>query len=97
MTDNEIIKALKCFCGKVVSCNDCAYKTDPFTCITNVARDALDLIDRQKEEIERLKAAINEHKICQGASHCPNPSAACAEIEYWKRRARSLEYYKNGG
>lgn len=62
MTDNEIIKALKCFYGKEVSCKDCAYKTNAFACITNVARDAIDLINRQQAEIERLKA-MNQSKL----------------------------------
>lgn len=51
MTDNEIIKALKC-CNK----NDCDNCHNDFgNCYANLAGCALDLITRQQSEIERLK------------------------------------------
>ena len=54
MTDNEIIKALEC-CGRE-SCNGCPYRSDRICHQGNpMIRDALDLINRQKAEIERLK------------------------------------------
>lgn len=56
MTDNEIIKALEC-CGKN-TCRECIYNTsdDRFdlTCTTNMAKDALDIINRQQTEIDIL-------------------------------------------
>ena len=55
MTDNEIIKALKCLCGDEIPCKDCAYKSDTFACRRMNAIDALDLIKRQQAEIERLQ------------------------------------------
>ena len=56
-TDEEIIKALKCLCGGGDSCFECAYhKMYRFgECRKQVAKDALDLIRRQKTEIERLQ------------------------------------------
>lgn len=51
MKDNEIIKALEC-CIK----DDCDNCPDTFgNCEHNAMRNALDLINRQKAEIERLK------------------------------------------
>ena len=52
MTDKEIIKALEC-CIKFIDCTECPYKG-----ITkcSVEVDALDLINRQQAEIERLTA-----------------------------------------
>ena len=70
MTDNEIIKALECCCEAELN-EDCKKLKCPFfdyeidNC-TNVGdmdamyRFALDLINRQKAEIERLKAELKE-------------------------------------
>lgn len=59
MTDNEIIKALEC-CSNQLDCVGCE-------CVGNCPQDinelnglALDLITRQKGEIERLKAELKE-------------------------------------
>ena len=63
MTDNEIIKALEC-CSKAVGCNDCkkiqcslyrACWKDYRIMGHPIIHYALDLINRQKAEIERLK------------------------------------------
>lgn len=59
-TDNEIVKALKCICGNVLFCADCPYSktfNQPMRCKEMCAKDALDLINRQKAEIESLKEA----------------------------------------
>ena len=64
MTDNEIIKALECctrgrMIGGKIPCTDCPY--DKFNAEYNIAcsprlmKDAFDLINRQKAEIERLQ------------------------------------------
>ena len=57
MTDNEIIKALDCFSGKEIYCKNCAYRdnSNMGICRRNAAKDTIDLINRQKAEIERLK------------------------------------------
>ncbi|MBO7240213.1 MAG: hypothetical protein J6V23_07005 [Bacteroidaceae bacterium] len=61
MTDNEIIKALEC-CQKAKLNIDCVDLKCPFATeygcnigIENLRNDALDLINRQKAEIERLQ------------------------------------------
>lgn len=54
MTDNEIIKALECCCASGVdTCSDCPLHHQ-FGCIDKVKKNILDLINRQKAEIERL-------------------------------------------
>ena len=56
MTDNEIIKALECLRGNAFDCGECPYcSCYPAPCEQQVAKDALSLVIRQKEEIERLK------------------------------------------
>ena len=57
MTDKEIIKALECLTGESIPCRDCSYSANytHFDCQRQVAKDALDLINCQKAEIERLK------------------------------------------
>ena len=58
MTDNEIIKAMQCVIGNDASCSECAYqKALPFpSCRRMCAKNALDLINRQKAEIEELRS-----------------------------------------
>ena len=57
MTDNEVIKALECCSTATCISNNCPYEKihDIPTCTTKLTRDALDLINRQKAEIERLR------------------------------------------
>lgn len=56
MTDNEIIKALECCIN-----DDCDNCPDTFgNCEHNAMRNALDLINRQKAEIERLHSEVKE-------------------------------------
>ena len=66
MTDNEIIKALECCGSGHGNCNDCPYDVE--TCITTegkifLMKDALDLINRQKAEIERLEKDFMKCKL----------------------------------
>ena len=54
MTDNEITKALECCIN-----DDCDNCPDTFgNCEHNAMRNALDLINRQKAEIERLNEQL---------------------------------------
>ena len=57
MTDNEIIKFMQCVMGNDANCSECEYqKVLPFpSCRMMCAKNALDLINRQKNKIERLK------------------------------------------
>lgn len=54
MTDNEIIKALEC-CRKPVSDCVCCPVEYGEACFDHLKTLALDLINRQKAEIDRLK------------------------------------------
>ena len=58
MTDNEIIKALElCFSENFGKCEECPLKNQMdgiFTCIKSKQKLTLDLINRQKAEIEAL-------------------------------------------
>lgn len=61
MTDNEIIKAMQCVIGNEALCSECTYqKVLPFpSCRRKCAKNALDLINRQKAEIERLEEMLD--------------------------------------
>lgn len=72
MTDNEIIKFMQCVIGNEMLCSECTYqKVLPFpSCRMMCAKNALDLINRQKEEIDRLnielqsmRSAANSYKM----------------------------------
>ena len=52
MTDNDIIKALEC-CSNAEPCSNCPYQKQCDE--TDLAEIALDLINRQKAEIESLE------------------------------------------
>ena len=57
MKDSDIIKALECCKSAVATdCKGCPlYNTEKTcTCVTVLSENALDLINRQKEEIKRL-------------------------------------------
>ena len=53
-TDEEIKKALECCTHSCAACKECPY-TDEKWCVHELTKDALDLINRQQAEIERLK------------------------------------------
>lgn len=53
MTDIEIMIALECHDGDVERCLRCPYRTSDDCCV-KLSNDALDLIKRQKAEIEGL-------------------------------------------
>lgn len=54
MTDNEIIKGLEhCNNVDVEGCRDCPYRDE--NCINRIMADALDLIKRQRAELESAK------------------------------------------
>ena len=58
MTDNEIMKALEC-CTKTEFISDCAKcEMFAFDCKDILIENALDLINRQKAEVERLEDKI---------------------------------------
>ena len=61
MTDKEIIKALECCTTKGAKCSDCpAFKKVDRSDCKKYFRGAIDIINRQQAEIERLR---NENEI----------------------------------
>ena len=66
MTDNEVIKALEC-CSRwelTKDCSECAYESSDGICRENLFSDTLDLINRQKAEIERLNKEVDRLSQC---------------------------------
>lgn len=62
MTDNEIIKALEC-CKNLQDCEccpnqPCDVKKGTMACLCQAISNSIDLINRQKVEIERLTAML---------------------------------------
>ena len=62
MTDNEIIKALEC-CAGDDGCDVCPMYKPSSECITELQGKALDLINRQKAENERLNKEVNKQQL----------------------------------
>ena len=66
MTDNEIIKAVECCLAKenceVISCEKCPLEKQ-YECMDIMFHQTLDLINRQKAEIESLKHRKTELQI----------------------------------
>ena len=89
MTDNEIIKALEC-CKKAKINQDCVVLKCPFSTeygcnigLENLRNEALDLINRQKAEIENLKVE-NQSLRTAANSLKMHYEEAQAEIENYK-------------
>ena len=57
MTDHDIIKALECCCASG-KCSECPFDTGSVSCIKKTMSHSLDLIKRQKAEIERLNSCV---------------------------------------
>ncbi len=57
MTDNDVIKALRCC--KTMKCKDCPFTICDSNC-DNVENLALNLIENQKTEIQKLNVFIEE-------------------------------------
>ena len=67
MTDNEIIKALKCcFINEDNKCNGCPCKAEQPYCLDKLGKDALKLIWKQKREIERFENSIVAEMVGNG-------------------------------
>ena len=72
MKDDEIIKAMQCVIGNDVSCSECTYqKVLPFpSCRMMCAKNALDLINHQKAEIEKLKKEVKDKERAYNDEFC---------------------------
>lgn len=85
MTDNEIIKALEC-CGFEYGnlCSVCPkYEKDNDFCQEELHNYAIDLINRQQAEIERLK--IENQSLRSAANSC--------KLHYNEARAEAVKEF----
>lgn len=80
MTDNEIIKVLK-RCGRKHNeendtyCEECQFKSY-LSCVAFLCDRTIDLINRQKEEIERLKDENKSIRYCYEQAKSYNDTLA---------------------
>ena len=98
MTDDEIIKALECCGSGYGNCYSCPY--DAESCITTegeslLLKSALDLINRQKAEIESLKHRKTELQIRNQELQHEKSEAIKEFVEKLKERLNNLEYHEN--
>lgn len=99
MTDNEIIKALEC-CRNNEREDECKYclscpmahcdldEDEELNCMEAVLKRAIDIINRQKAEIERLKNAPN---VWKDIAHRETNYVAQAKSEAIKEFAERLK------
>ncbi|MBE6767366.1 MAG: hypothetical protein E7549_00470 [Ruminococcaceae bacterium] len=88
MTDNEIVKALEC-CANNPNDSVCYESKCPLfgqKCIDVLSKNALDLINRQKAEIERLQ----KHNTKMAHKHY------CDGIKEFAERLKAHSRYPNG-
>lgn len=62
MSDNEIKKALECCADEHRGCTDYCPYVGKISCAFDLRKDALDLINRQQAEIERLEGELIEER-----------------------------------
>lgn len=91
MTDNEIVKALYCCLQKDGNCDDCPYKG--YQCISEKGenvfyKDILDLINRQKADIENLNIEL---QAMRGAANSYK-----AEVKRYEKTVGTLATKKDG-
>lgn len=94
MTDNEIIKALECCIDYECRCVECPYfgiASDDVSCGKEHGIDMLDLINRQKAEIERLQ---NDYLSMQSTLAKMSTGVEQAKVEAIKEFAERLKEKK---
>ena len=64
MTDSEIIKALECCKGADTDCWECELFDCCKVTVQEIMQNALDLINRQKAEVERLNKEVDRLSQC---------------------------------
>ncbi len=82
-TEEEIIKALKICASLVMRCADCPYNYEE-KCATNKQLDAINLIEKQRAEINRLKKYDEERDIRLHARLIANAKNEAIK-EFWNR------------
>lgn len=100
MTDNEIKKALECHTKDDGVCDGCHLYPDN-ACVHILTKSALDLINRQQEEIEKLTINMNAFGLGMKREK-ENADIAKAEAvkefaELFKSRSRDVARGEIGG
>ena len=106
MTDKDIIKALEC-CGIKTDCKGCYFDTHESEdiCAREIVKNAFDLLNRQKEEIEFLRKTIgkNDKKALDVTLEEIEKSRVEAITEFAERLKQTIKneintyYNSNGG
>ena len=106
MTDKDIIKALEC-CGIKTDCKGCYFDTHESEdiCAREIVKNAFDLINHQKEEIEFLRKTIgkNDKKALDVTLEEIEKSRVEAITEFAERLKQTITneintyYNSNGG
>lgn len=92
LTDVEIVKALECTAGITqVDCDNCPFLINKFCSDTELATATLDLINRQKAEIERL---TEREKFLGNAWHTSIEHTKTVERGLKASEARNAELKK---
>ena len=92
MTDNEIIKALECCVKDTEDCYECPLQ-NKWSCDKLLSKNALDLINRQKAEIDRLQG-YNENLITANTALSNEILDIKSEtIKEFVRKIKSHAYY----
>ena len=94
-TDNEIVKALECCKNDGIICGECPYKKAN-GCMEKLSADALDLINRQNAEIERLKEEVGLLHSDYTYKFVKAKAKAEAYKEFWNIRPERLNEQYEG-
>ena len=91
MTDEQIVKALEC-CTRGKICRECPLKTED-RCMSIIRGDALDLINRQKAEIERLTKRIKsqKHALFEQQSYTSELQTEIDNLQHYKQSYDELK------
>ena len=94
MTDNEIINALECCCSpKVNACDDCPFHKRCYENNEWLEKEAIDLINRQKAEIERLETnCLSMAQTMPNMAKAERAEAVKEFAERLKEKLACLEY-----
>ena len=78
LTGKEIVKGLEC-CSIEHACSKCPYaRNKGCSCINGILKDALDLINRKDEELNRLQARVEK---CEKVEHFADKTIATLQAE----------------
>ena len=98
MKDNDLIKSLNVCQNEKSGCSGCSYSDDYTNCNTRIAKDALELIYRQKAEIERLNSLVDDYfwdfcsiSGCEGVSN--DCWKTCPDSRYNKTKSEAIKEF----